>query len=169
MGPLITGDARNKVDALVHGATAQGARLMCGGRVPAGMPKGFFYEPTVLADVRHDMEIAREEVFGPVASLIPFDSEKDAVRMANDTDAGLASYLWTRDADRIRRVSESLQFGEVMVNGYKWSVYLPHMGIKESGIGADCSALALEPYLVRKRVTVACEPRPGHTQNAQDQ
>lgn len=156
MGPLISAEARERVMGMVKDAIDRGAELLHGGRVPAEPQRGYFFEPTVLAGVTPAMRVFREEIFGPVAAIIDFDSEDGVVASANDTEYGLSSYLYTRDADRIRRISELLEFGEVHVNGFKYAIYLPHGGVKESGIGHDCSRLALEDYLQRKRITVRC-------------
>lgn len=156
MGPLIDGRARDYVEGLVESAVAEGARLTFGGARPSHLNKGFFFEPTILESVTPAMRIFREEIFGPVASLIPFRSEAEALAIANDTDYGLVSYVYTRDLGRSRRAAESLEFGEVMLNGFKYAIDLPHGGIKESGIGKDCSQYALEDYLIRKRITIRC-------------
>ena len=156
MGPMISPQAREKVDKMVKDAIADGAQVMHGGRIPENLQRGYFYEPTVLRNVTSEMRVYREEIFGPVAPIIEFDDEDDVLLQANDTEYGLASFLYTSNEKRIRKFSESLQFGEVMINGYKWSIYLPHIGIKESGIGQDCSHLALDEYLDKKRVTVKC-------------
>ena len=102
------------------------------------------------------MRVFREEIFGPVAPLIAFRDEDAVIAAANDTEYGLVSYAWTADARRCQRLAERLEFGEVMLNGFKYAIYLPHGGIKESGIGKDCSELALDDYLIKKRVTTRC-------------
>jgi succinate-semialdehyde dehydrogenase/glutarate-semialdehyde dehydrogenase len=154
MGPLIDAKARERVHGLVTEAVRDGAQLVCGGRMPPGGEKGFFYPPSILRDVTSGMRVAREEIFGPVAPLIEFTDEESAVREANRTEYGLVAYLYTQDVSRCRRIAEALEFGEVMVNGFKYSIYLPHGGIKESGIGKDCSQWALDDYLVKKRITI---------------
>jgi len=156
MGPLIDAKAREYVEELVASAISEGARLSFGGGRPAHLSKGFFHEPTVLESVTPRMRIFREEIFGPVASLISFTDERQVVDMANDTEYGLVAYVYTRDGARSRRAAEALEFGEVMVNGFKYAIDLPHGGIKESGIGKDCSQYALEDYLIRKRITTRC-------------
>ncbi len=156
MGPLISAGARERVMGMVKDAVDRGAELLHGGKIPAGPERGYFFEPTVLGKVSPEMRVFREEIFGPVAAILEFEGEEDVVRMANDTEYGLSSYLHTRDGDRVRRISEALEFGEVHVNGFKYAIYLPHGGVKESGIGHDCSRLALEDYLQRKRITVRC-------------
>jgi succinate-semialdehyde dehydrogenase/glutarate-semialdehyde dehydrogenase len=155
MGPLINEAARDRIDAWVQEAVAQGAVVLHGGKRPAGLRKGSFYEPTVLTNVTPAMRVCRDEVFGPVVSLLPFKDEVDALTQANATDAGLSSFLFTTDHARAQRVSAALEFGEVMVNGVKYHIDLPHGGVKQSGIGHDCSHLALHDYLTVKRITTA--------------
>lgn len=154
MGPMIDAKARARVHCLVLDAVRDGATLIRGGEMPPREQKGFFYPPTILRNVRPDMRVAREEVFGPVASLVEFSSEEEVVREANNTEYGLVAYAYTRDHARAQMLGERLEFGEVMLNGFKYAIYLPHGGIKESGIGKDCSQFALDDYLVKKRVTV---------------
>lgn len=155
MGPLIDQDARDRVDALVRDAVSEGAELLTGGDKPDTPPRGYFFQPTVLRGITPHMRVFKEEIFGPVVSLIEFDDEDEAISQANDTDAGLASYLFTKDVDRVHRVSRALRFGEVQVNGFKYGIDLPHGGIKQSGMGHDCSHLALLDYLDKKRITIA--------------
>ena len=101
------------------------------------------------------MSIFHEEIFGPVASIIKFKSDTEVLETANDTDYGLASYLFTKNKKRINKFVDDLDFGEIHVNGIKYDIYLPHGGIKQSGIGHDCSELALEDYLIKKRISIA--------------
>lgn len=155
MGPLIDGAAWQRVDALVQDAVSAGATLICGGKRPPNLPDGNFYEPTVLDGVTPDMKISREEIFGPVICLTPFADEEQALRLANDTEAGLTAYLFTRNMERSRRFSRALRFGEIQINGVKYGIDLPHGGFKQSGVGVDCSHLALHDYLAPKRVSTA--------------
>jgi len=154
MGPLINKDARKRVMAIVEDAIEKGAKLEFGGEIPKDLEKGSFYMPTVLTNVTTEMRVFREEIFGPVAAIFKFENEDNVIDSANDTEYGLSSYVYTSNVDRIQKVTEKLEFGEVHVNGFKYSIYLPHGGIKESGIGHDCSHLALHDYLVKKRITV---------------
>ena len=119
------------------------------------MPCVWGYQTTVLSGMTPDMRVFREETFGPVAPFMSFESDDEVLELANDTEFGLASYIFTNNHDRIHRFSEELEFGEVQVNGVKYAIYLPHGGIKNSGIGHDCSHLALDDYLVKKRVSIA--------------
>ncbi len=155
MGPMIDAAARDRVLELVQDAVKDGAELLTGGDAPDAPERGYFFEPTVLRGVTAEMRIFREEIFGPVVSLVEFEDEADAIRQANDTEAGLASYVFTSDIGRVQRVSRELRFGEVQVNGFKYGIDLPHGGIKQSGIGHDCSHLALLDYLDRKRISIA--------------
>jgi succinate-semialdehyde dehydrogenase/glutarate-semialdehyde dehydrogenase len=154
MGPLIDKKSRDRVLKMVQDDVAAGATLVTGGKIPAGMDTGSFMEPTILTGITPKHRCFREEIFGPVAAIIQFEDEDKVIEMANDTEYGLSSYLYTNDSKRIQRVSEKLEFGEVHTNGFKYAIYLPHGGIKESGIGHDCSHLALDDYLVKKRLTV---------------
>lgn len=153
MGPLIDEGARSRVMGLVREALESGATLLQGGKIPENMPKGYFYEPTILSDVKETMRISCDETFGPVAAVRAFLTEEEVIAAANKTDYGLVAYAYTKDRDRTERLAASLEFGEVMLNGFKWGINLPHGGIKESGVGKDCSILALDDYLVKIRIT----------------
>jgi len=153
VGPLIDARAKERIEKLVADTLEQGAKLECGGRTPPGLEKGCFYEPTVFSDVTPEMSLYQEEIFGPLAGLIPFDTDEEVTEMANGTEVGLASYVFTRDLNRANRMARNLEIGEVHINGAKWGIYLPHGGFKESGLGHDCSHLALEDYLVKKRIS----------------
>lgn len=153
MGPLINDAAVGKVSGLVDDALGQGARLLAGGSRPAG--PGSFYMPTVLTDVRPDMRIAREEVFGPVASLFGFSSEEEAIALANGTRAGLAAYFYANEMSKVWRVAEQLQFGIVGVNESLISTETaPFGGWKESGIGREGSRYGIDDYLEMKYVCI---------------
>ncbi len=154
MAPLVNSGACDRMKELVDDALAKGAKLECGGKRPSDLRKGSFFEPTILIDCTPDMLCYHEEIFGPIAAIIPFEDEEEVLLLANDTEYGLASYLFTNDINRVSRISKSLEFGEVQVNGVKYSIYLPHGGIKESGMGHDCSHLALDDYMVKKRITI---------------
>lgn len=148
-GPLIHLQALKKVDAHVRDALKNGARLMCGGE-PHPLGKSF-YQPTVLADASHDMLIAREETFGPVAACFRFDSEQEVIEKANDTPFGLAAYLYTRDIGRAFRVTRALESGMVGVNeGIISTEVAPFGGVKESGLGREGADIGLDEYLETK-------------------
>ena len=153
-GPLIDQAAVAKVEALLADATAKGARIVCGGKPHA--LGGTFFEPTIVADVSQDMRMAREEIFGPVAPLFRFKDEADAIRMANDTEFGLASYFYARDVARVFRVSEALEYGMVGVNtGMISTEIAPFGGVKSSGLGREGSRHGLDDYLEMKYVCLA--------------
>ncbi|MBL8474279.1 MAG: NAD-dependent succinate-semialdehyde dehydrogenase [Rhodocyclaceae bacterium] len=150
-GPLIDSTALAKVEAHIADAVAQGARILTGGQRHAR--GGTFYEPTVLADATPGMLCAREETFGPVAPLFRFHAEADAIRMANDTEFGLAAYFFTRDLARSLRVAEALEYGIVGVNtGLISNEVAPFGGVKQSGLGREGSRYGVEEYLELKYV-----------------
>jgi succinate-semialdehyde dehydrogenase/glutarate-semialdehyde dehydrogenase len=154
VGPLIDRPSLEKVTRLVDDAVARGARVLTGGR-PAGPDGGWFYEPTVLADVSTDAGMMREEVFGPVAPLVPFDTEEEAVRWANDTEYGLVAYVFTESLDRGLRVSEALEVGMVGLNqGIVSNAAAPFGGVKESGIGREGGRAGIREFLDTKYVAV---------------
>lgn len=150
-GPLIDVDALKKVERLVSNATQNGAKALVGGsRHALG---GTFYSPTVLTDVTASMDIANEEIFGPVATLFRFKTESDVVALANATNAGLAAYFYARDMGRVWRVSEALEYGIVGVNeGIISTEVAPFGGVKESGLGREGSKYGIEDYLETKYV-----------------
>ncbi len=153
-GPLIDAAAVAKVEELLADATDKGARILCGGK-PHALGRTFF-EPTIVADVTQDMRMAREEIFGPVAPLFRFKDEADAIRMANDTEFGLASYFYARDVGRIFRISDALEYGMVGVNtGLISTEIAPFGGVKSSGLGREGSRHGLDDYLEMKYVCLA--------------
>ncbi len=155
VGPLVDDAAVAKVSAQVEDAVAKGARLLAGGRrlTGDGLDSGRFYAPTVLADVDESMRIYREETFGPVAAVIAFDDEDEAIRRANDTGYGLASYVYTNDLGRAQRVSEALRFGIVGVNDIDpTGAAAPFGGVGDSGLGREGGAQGIDEYLDVKLV-----------------
>ncbi|MGX9522726.1 aldehyde dehydrogenase family protein [Vibrio mediterranei] len=154
MGPLIDRQARERVHQLVIDAISDGATLLTGGDFNH-REVGAFYPPTVLENVTDDMRICKEEIFGPVIALGKFSELEEVIERSNSTVAGLASYIFTSDSEKASYLAERLNFGEVQVNGIKYAINLPHTGIKQSGIGCDCSEYALDDYLVLKRTTIA--------------
>jgi succinate-semialdehyde dehydrogenase/glutarate-semialdehyde dehydrogenase len=143
--------AIDKVESLLADAKSKGGKVVAGGtRHALG---GTFFEPTIVTDVNTDMTIAREEIFGPVATLFRFKDEAEAVRMANDTEYGLAAYFYTRDIGRTIRVAEALEYGIVGINeGIISTEMAPFGGIKESGIGREGSKYGIEDFLEIKYV-----------------
>jgi succinate-semialdehyde dehydrogenase/glutarate-semialdehyde dehydrogenase len=153
-GPLIDAQAFAKVGELVADAVGQGARVVCGGKAHA--LGGTYYEPTILAETSPAMRLAHEEIFGPVAPLFRFKDEKEAIRIANATEFGLAAYFYARDVGRIFRVSEALEYGMVGVNtGIVSTAIAPFGGVKSSGLGREGSRHGLDDYLEIKYVCVA--------------
>jgi succinate-semialdehyde dehydrogenase/glutarate-semialdehyde dehydrogenase len=152
-GPLIDDKAVEKVESHIADATAKGAAVLVGGhRHPLG---GRFFEPTILTGVTPQMMVAREETFGPVAPLFRFDTEADAIRLANDTEFGLAAYFYGRDIGRIWRVAEALEYGIVGINtGLISTEVAPFGGVKESGIGREGSKYGIEEYLEVKYLCI---------------
>ena len=156
MGPLASSESRDRMFELVEDAVSKGAKLEYGGKIPEDLPKGgYWMQPTVVSGITTEMKLFREETFGPVAGIMPFDTDDEVLELANDTEFGLASYIFTNNHKRIERFTEDLEFGEIQINGVKYAIYLPHGGFKNSGIGHDCSHLALDDYLVKKRVSTA--------------
>jgi succinate-semialdehyde dehydrogenase/glutarate-semialdehyde dehydrogenase len=156
VGPLIDARQRDKVAELVEDAVARGAKVLTGGSVAEG--NGYFYPPTVLADVPLDARLQKEEIFGPVAPLTAFDDEDEAVRMANDTEYGLVSYLFTQDFNRALRVSENLESGMVGLNqGIVSNPAAPFGGVKQSGLGREGGSVGIDEYLEIKYVAVALD------------
>ena len=164
MGPLISAVQRDKVRALIDAGLAEGARLAAGGGIPALAPHlnaGFFLEPTVLAGATMDMSVASTEIFGPVAVVIPFADEAEAVRMANDNRYGLGAGVWTTDVARAHRVAERIVAGMVWVNDHhRLEPSLPWGGVKESGMGKDAGTESFDDFSWVKTIVVrtAAEP-----------
>jgi succinate-semialdehyde dehydrogenase/glutarate-semialdehyde dehydrogenase len=145
-GPLINMEAVEKVERLIKDATAKGAKVTAGGKRHA--LGHTFFEPTVMTEVNTQMAIAQEEIFGPVATLFRFKTEQDAIRLANDTEYGLAAYFYARDLGRVWRVSEALEYGIVGINeGIISTEVAPFGGMKESGIGREGSKYGIEDFL----------------------
>ncbi|GAB2634595.1 NAD-dependent succinate-semialdehyde dehydrogenase [Kribbella swartbergensis] len=153
VGPLIDAEQRDKVKDLVDDAVGQGARVLTGASIAAG--NGYFYQPTVLADVPRTARLQKEEIFGPIAPLTAFETEEEAVRMANDTEYGLVSYLFTSDLTRALRVSEQLETGMVGLNqGIVSNPAAPFGGVKQSGLGREGGSTGIDEYLEFKYVAI---------------
>jgi len=138
IGPLVSRAQFDKVQRLIEAGMADGAQLAAGGPgLPAGTNQGFFVRPTVFAGVTNDMTVAREEIFGPVLSILPYDTVEDAVRIANDTPYGLAAYVQGTDMGQVREVARKLRAGQVQINGPDWDLFAPFGGYKQSGNGRE--------------------------------
>jgi acyl-CoA reductase-like NAD-dependent aldehyde dehydrogenase len=157
MGTAANEPQFRRILAFIERARSQGARLVAGGGAARGpgLEHGFFIEPTVFADVHNEMEIAQEEVFGPVLAVIAFDDEEEAIRLANATRYGLAAGVWTENLSRAMRVTRALRAGQVWVNTYRaLAVQTPFGGFKESGFGREKGEQALDEYLASKNVMI---------------
>ncbi len=153
IGPVISETQFNKIQTLIQKGIDEGAKLVAGGiGKPDGLEKGYFVKPTAFADVNNKMQIARTEIFGPVLSIIPFETEEEAILIANDTPYGLTNYIQTTDQEKANRVARKLRSGMVDVNGAGIAVDAPFGGFKHSGIGREAGAQGLEEFLEVKTV-----------------
>jgi aldehyde dehydrogenase (NAD+) len=148
LGPLVSAVQRDRVRGYIQKGVEEGAKLVAGGaEAPEGLDKGFFVQPTVFSEVRRDMTIAQEEIFGPVLAILPYDDEDEAVAIANDTIYGLAGGVWAGDADRARQVARRLRTGQVEINGGSFNPLAPFGGYKQSGNGRELGRFGLEEFL----------------------
>lgn len=152
IGPLVAERQLRRVEDYIASGVSQGARIVCGGKRHAAFPDGWYVEPTVLADVDNGMRVAQEEIFGPVLCLIPYESEADAVRLANDTTYGLSGAVFSTDDDRARRVAAALRTGSVGINSLAGDVGLPFGGYKCSGIGREFSIETFDHFTELKTI-----------------
>ena len=163
MGPLVSAAHREKVESYIKIGTQEGAKLVCGGKRPEGkdFAKGWFLEPTIFDDVKPNMRIAREEIFGPVLSVIPFEDEQEAIKLANDTEYGLAAAVWTQNVTKAMRVIRELRAGITWVNTYHPTFNeLPWGGYKQSGHGRELGFHGIEEYLETKQVNINLDEAP---------
>ena len=151
MGPLVSKAQRGRVRAYIEKGTEEGAKLVTGGaEPPEGLDTGWFVQPTVFSGVSSDMTIAQEEIFGPVLSIMPYEDEEDAVRIANDTIYGLAGGVWSADEERAKKVAARIRTGQVEINGGAFNPLAPFGGYKQSGHGRELGRYGLEEFLVAK-------------------
>ncbi|MEQ8306360.1 MAG: aldehyde dehydrogenase family protein [Hoeflea sp.] len=151
LGPVVSQVQYDKIQALIASGIQDGATLVTGGRDrPDGLEQGYYVKPTVFAAVTPDMRIAREEIFGPVLAIMPFDSEEQAVEIANDTVYGLAGYVQSGDLDHARRIARQLRAGQVHINSPDWDLFAPFGGYKQSGNGREYADWGMHDYLETK-------------------
>lgn len=153
IGPLIREERRAAVERFVDSGLTEGAKLVAGGRRPPHLPRGFFYEPTIFADVRNDMTIAQEEIFGPVLAVIPYESRDEAIRIANESIYGLQANIMCRNTKDGLDLARRLRSGAVGINGAMDGIHAPRGGFKQSGIGREIGKWALDDYLEYQAVT----------------
>lgn len=153
IGPVVNEAQYNRIQRLIQAGIDEGATLVCGGTGrPAGLETGFYVKPTIFSNVRNDMTIAREEIFGPVLCIIPYTTDEEAINIANDTPYGLSSYVSGKDAARVKHVVESLRAGMVHVNGAGVDLNAPFGGYKQSGNGREWGEFGLQDFLEVKAV-----------------
>ena len=154
MGPVVNEVQFNKIQDLIQKGIDEGARLIAGGPGrPDGLNRGFYVKPTVFADVTPDMTIAQEEIFGPVLSIMPFDTEEEGVAIANDTPYGLTNYVQTQDPARANRLARQLRSGMVEMNGQSRAAGSPFGGMKQSGNGREGGTWGIEDFVEVKAVS----------------
>jgi betaine-aldehyde dehydrogenase len=152
IGPLISEKQRERVEGYIKKGVEEGARLVTGGGRPEGLDGGYFVQPTVFADVDNSMTIAQEEIFGPVLAVIPYDTEEDAVRIANDSVYGLAGSVWTTDNKKAVEIASRIRTGTYAVNMYAFDPGAPFGGYKNSGIGRENGPEGISAYVEHKSV-----------------
>ncbi|MGA1371138.1 MAG: aldehyde dehydrogenase family protein [Pseudomonadales bacterium] len=151
-GPLAVERARDRVEMHVRIAREEGARVVCGGRRPAHLNRGWFYEPTLVADAHNGMRVAQEEIFGPVTAVIPYDTLEDAVAIANDSPFGLACSVYAKDLDRAHAIARRIRAGSVAINQAGVSLTEPFGGYKQSGWGKECGIEGIGEFLQIKQI-----------------
>ncbi len=151
MGPLVSQAQKNTVLGYIQLGIDEGATLVCGGvEPPPGLERGAYVQPTIFSDVRNDMLIAREEIFGPVLAILPYDSEEQAIAEANDSDYGLSGGVWSADSERAKKVALQLRTGQVAINGGQFNFAAPFGGYKQSGNGRELGRAGLDEFLELK-------------------
>ncbi|MGE3277435.1 MAG: aldehyde dehydrogenase family protein [Vicinamibacterales bacterium] len=152
LGPLASASQRETVLGYIEQGRKEGARLVAGGGAPEGFPRGFYVEPTIFADVNNGMVIAQEEIFGPVLAIIPYDTEDEAVRIANDSPYGLSGGVWGASVEAATAVARRMRTGQVDINGGRFNPMAPFGGYKKSGIGREIGPLAIEEFFQLKAI-----------------
>ena len=151
LGPLVSAKQRERVCAYIQSGIDEGARLVAGGTAPPpGLERGYYVQPTLFADVKSGMKIAQEEIFGPVCTILPYDGEEDAIRIANDTIYGLGGAVWSRDVSHATRVARRIRTAQLDINGAPFNPYAPFGGVKQSGNGRELGRYGLDEYLEPK-------------------
>jgi acyl-CoA reductase-like NAD-dependent aldehyde dehydrogenase len=152
LGPLVSATQRARVEHYIQQGIREGARLVVGGKRPASFARGHYLEPAIFTDVKPEMTIAQEEIFGPVLAVLPYDSDDEAIAIANDTIYGLAGGVWSGDRERALRIARRIRAGQVDVNGGRFNPMAPFGGYKRSGIGREFGKYGLEEYLQIKAI-----------------
>ena len=152
LGPVVSARHRARVEDYIRSGRDDGAKVVLGGGRPAGFETGYYVEPTVFSGVGNQMRIAREEIFGPVLAVIPFNDDEDALRICNDSDYGLGGAIFTGDVDRGLALARRVQSGSVGVNHYALPIDAPFGGVKQSGIGRELGPEGLAAYLETKAI-----------------
>jgi aldehyde dehydrogenase (NAD+) len=152
IGPVVSARQRERVLGYIEDGKSSGAKLVVGGQVPPDQPRGWFVEPTVFADVDNSARIAQEEIFGPVLAVIPYDSDEQAIALANDSEFGLAGTVWSADTDRATDVAREIHTGTVGVNDYQLDMGAPFGGVKASGIGRELGPEGLDEFFALKSI-----------------
>jgi acyl-CoA reductase-like NAD-dependent aldehyde dehydrogenase len=152
LGPLVSAPQRQRVEGYIQKGVQEGARLVFGGRRPVDLARGHYVEPTIFAEVAPGMTIAQEEIFGPVLSILPYETEEEAIAIANDTTYGLAGGVWSADKDRAMRVARRMRTGQVDVNGGRFNPLAPFGGYKRSGVGREFGRYGLDEYFQIKSI-----------------